>query len=121
MTITLTVYLVQIYFIFLFSLYYFCCCIQLVVFCWLSVVSEWLCWSGHGGSYRGHTTWDPRRHMYEELRVHGPRGRLPPCPGSDETLYHRAGNTTTGCAHWVFYICLLTSYLAFCYITTNKH
>lgn len=24
------------------SLYYFCCCIQLVVFCWLSVVSEWL-------------------------------------------------------------------------------
>lgn len=48
----------------------------------------------HTGSYRGHTTWDPRRHMYEELSVHPPgRGRLPPCPSSDENIYHRSGNT----------------------------
>ncbi|XP_046664820.1 Down syndrome cell adhesion molecule-like protein Dscam2 isoform X1 [Homalodisca vitripennis] len=59
---------------------------------------------GHNGSYRGHTTWDPRRHMYEELRVHGPRGRLPPCPGSDETLYHRAGMEDEICPYATFHL-----------------
>uniref|UniRef100_A0A8D8VVZ6 Down syndrome cell adhesion molecule-like protein Dscam2 n=1 Tax=Cacopsylla melanoneura TaxID=428564 RepID=A0A8D8VVZ6_9HEMI len=48
------------------------------------------------GSFRSHCTWDPRgRHMYEELESQGytgPRGRLPPCPGSDETLYTRHRN-----------------------------
>lgn len=51
---------------------------------------------GHSGSYRGHTTWDPRRHMYEELGS-CPRGRLPPppCHGSDETMYHRSGKNNS--------------------------
>ncbi|CAG2060251.1 unnamed protein product [Timema podura] len=49
---------------------------------------------GHTGSFRNHATWDPRhpRNMYEELTLHPPNGRrIPAHPGSDETMYHRAG------------------------------
>lgn len=48
--------------------------------------------SGFPGPYNGHGTWNPRaRHMYEELNGSNPRcrGHLPPCPGSDETMYTR--------------------------------
>ncbi|XP_068085343.1 cell adhesion molecule Dscam1 [Anabrus simplex] len=48
----------------------------------------------HSGSFRNHATWDPRhaRHLYEELGHHPNGGRrIPAHPGSDETLYHRAG------------------------------
>jgi len=48
--------------------------------------------SGFPGPYNGHGTWNPRaRHMYEELNGSSPRcrGHLPPCPGSDETMYTR--------------------------------
>ncbi|XP_060864232.1 cell adhesion molecule Dscam2 isoform X47 [Metopolophium dirhodum] len=47
---------------------------------------------GFPGPYHGHGTWNPRaRHMYEELNGSNPRcrGHLPPCPGSDETMYTR--------------------------------
>ncbi|XP_072155042.1 cell adhesion molecule Dscam1 isoform X22 [Bemisia tabaci] len=45
---------------------------------------------GYPNSCRGHATWNPRgRHMYEELPPG--RGRLPPCVGSDETMYHSHG------------------------------
>eukprot|EP00102_Acyrthosiphon_pisum_P015641 XP_008186302.1 PREDICTED: Down syndrome cell adhesion molecule-like protein Dscam2 isoform X46 [Acyrthosiphon pisum] len=47
---------------------------------------------GFPGPYNGHGTWNPRaRHMYEELNGSNPRcrGHLPPCPGSDETMYTR--------------------------------
>ncbi|XP_050520802.1 cell adhesion molecule Dscam2 isoform X50 [Daktulosphaira vitifoliae] len=47
---------------------------------------------GFPGPYNGHGTWNPRaRHMYEELNDNSPRcrGHLPPCPGSDETMYTR--------------------------------
>jgi hypothetical protein len=55
--------------------------------------------AGRAGLCSGHTTWDPRRHMYEELASHTPcRGRLPKCPGSDETMYHRAGDYLTDSA-----------------------
>lgn len=45
--------------------------------------------SGH--SFRSpHATWDPRRHLYEELSLHPPGvRRLPPCPGSDGTVNGR--------------------------------
>lgn len=48
--------------------------------------------SGFPSPYHGHGTWNPRaRHMYEELNGSNPRcrGHLPPCPGSDETMYTR--------------------------------
>ncbi|KAI5709459.1 hypothetical protein M8J75_000409 [Diaphorina citri] len=67
---------------------------------------------GHPGSFRNHCTWDPRgRHMYEELESQGgaylgPRGRLPPCPGSDETLYtrHRGGMEDEICPYATFHL-----------------
>ncbi|KAF6210674.1 hypothetical protein GE061_013781 [Apolygus lucorum] len=53
----------------------------------------------------GHSTWDPRRHMYEELASHTPcRGRLPRCPGSDETMYHRAGMDDDICPYATFHL-----------------
>ncbi|XP_076374950.1 Down syndrome cell adhesion molecule 1 isoform X40 [Megalopta genalis] len=43
------------------------------------------------GSIRSHSTWDPRRHMYEELNHCPPNRRCPPPPrmGSAEALSHR--------------------------------
>ncbi|XP_048506692.1 Down syndrome cell adhesion molecule-like protein Dscam2 isoform X9 [Athalia rosae] len=43
------------------------------------------------GSLRSHSTWDPRRHMYEELSHCAPNRRCPPPPhmGSAEGLPHR--------------------------------
>ncbi|XP_076227123.1 Down syndrome cell adhesion molecule 1 isoform X27 [Nomia melanderi] len=43
------------------------------------------------GSIRSHSTWDPRRHMYEELNHYPPNRRCPPPPrmGSAEALSHR--------------------------------
>ncbi|XP_061930171.1 cell adhesion molecule Dscam2 isoform X22 [Apis cerana] len=43
------------------------------------------------GSIRSHSTWDPRRHMYEELNHCAPNRRCPPPPrmGSAEGLSHR--------------------------------
>ncbi|XP_076173884.1 Down syndrome cell adhesion molecule 1 isoform X23 [Ptiloglossa arizonensis] len=43
------------------------------------------------GSIRSHSTWDPRRHMYEELNHCVPNRRCPPPPrmGSAEALSHR--------------------------------
>ncbi|XP_046813655.1 Down syndrome cell adhesion molecule-like protein Dscam2 isoform X3 [Vespa crabro] len=43
------------------------------------------------GSLRSHSTWDPRRHMYEELNHCAPSRRCPPPPrmGSSEGLSHR--------------------------------
>ncbi|XP_076655512.1 Down syndrome cell adhesion molecule 1 isoform X8 [Halictus rubicundus] len=43
------------------------------------------------GSIRSHSTWDPRRHMYEELNHCPPNRRCPPPPrmGSAEGLSHR--------------------------------
>ncbi|XP_054003646.1 cell adhesion molecule Dscam2 isoform X1 [Hylaeus anthracinus] len=43
------------------------------------------------GSIRSHSTWDPRRHMYEELNHYAPNRRCPPPPrmGSAEALSHR--------------------------------
>ncbi|XP_015172326.1 PREDICTED: Down syndrome cell adhesion molecule-like protein Dscam2 isoform X44 [Polistes dominula] len=43
------------------------------------------------GSFRSHSTWDPRRHMYEELNHCAPSRRCPPPPrmGSSEGLSHR--------------------------------
>ncbi|XP_050478364.1 cell adhesion molecule Dscam2 isoform X44 [Bombus huntii] len=43
------------------------------------------------GSIRSHSTWDPRRHMYEELNHCAPNRRCPPPPrmGSAEALSHR--------------------------------
>nr|CAD7456160.1 unnamed protein product [Timema tahoe] len=61
---------------------------------------------GHTGSFRNHATWDPRhpRNMYEELTLHPPNGRrIPAHPGSDETMYHRAGKilvSQTDIAAW---------------------
>ncbi|XP_015436891.1 PREDICTED: Down syndrome cell adhesion molecule-like protein Dscam2 [Dufourea novaeangliae] len=42
-------------------------------------------------SIRSHSTWDPRRHMYEELNHYPPNRRCPPPPrmGSAEALPHR--------------------------------
>ncbi|XP_077274879.1 Down syndrome cell adhesion molecule 1 isoform X11 [Temnothorax americanus] len=46
---------------------------------------------GTGGSLRSHSTWDPRRHMYEELSHYAPNRRCPPPPrmGSADGLSHR--------------------------------
>nr|XP_031842375.1 Down syndrome cell adhesion molecule-like protein Dscam2 isoform X1 [Nomia melanderi] len=46
---------------------------------------------GGTGSIRSHSTWDPRRHMYEELNHYPPNRRCPPPPrmGSAEALSHR--------------------------------
>ncbi|XP_076655514.1 Down syndrome cell adhesion molecule 1 isoform X10 [Halictus rubicundus] len=46
---------------------------------------------GGTGSIRSHSTWDPRRHMYEELNHCPPNRRCPPPPrmGSAEGLSHR--------------------------------
>ncbi|XP_076297116.1 Down syndrome cell adhesion molecule 1 isoform X34 [Lasioglossum baleicum] len=46
---------------------------------------------GGTGSIRSHSTWDPRRHMYEELNHCPPNRRCPPPPrmGSAEALSHR--------------------------------
>ncbi|CAL7934266.1 unnamed protein product [Xylocopa violacea] len=46
---------------------------------------------GGTGSIRSHSTWDPRRHMYEELNHCAPNRRCPPPPrmGSAEGLSHR--------------------------------
>ncbi|KAH0947632.1 hypothetical protein HN011_008031 [Eciton burchellii] len=46
---------------------------------------------GGTGSLRSHSTWDPRRHMYEELSHYAPNRRCPPPPrmGSAEGLSHR--------------------------------
>ncbi|XP_076173898.1 Down syndrome cell adhesion molecule 1 isoform X36 [Ptiloglossa arizonensis] len=46
---------------------------------------------GGTGSIRSHSTWDPRRHMYEELNHCVPNRRCPPPPrmGSAEALSHR--------------------------------
>ncbi|EFN60720.1 Down syndrome cell adhesion molecule-like protein 1 [Camponotus floridanus] len=43
------------------------------------------------GSLRSHSTWDPRRHMYEELSRYAPNRRCPPPPrmGSADGLSHR--------------------------------
>ncbi|XP_072765896.1 Down syndrome cell adhesion molecule 1 isoform X39 [Anoplolepis gracilipes] len=43
------------------------------------------------GSIRSHSTWDPRRHMYEELSHYAPNRRCPPPPrmGSADGLSHR--------------------------------
>ncbi|XP_044595852.1 Down syndrome cell adhesion molecule-like protein Dscam2 isoform X15 [Cotesia glomerata] len=44
------------------------------------------------GSFRSHSTWDPRRHMYEELSHCAPNRRCPPPPpriGSTDALSHR--------------------------------
>ncbi|XP_070160071.1 Down syndrome cell adhesion molecule 1 isoform X1 [Polyergus mexicanus] len=43
------------------------------------------------GSLRSHSTWDPRRHMYEELSHYAPNRRCPPPPrmGSADGLSHR--------------------------------
>ncbi|XP_018394808.1 PREDICTED: Down syndrome cell adhesion molecule-like protein Dscam2 [Cyphomyrmex costatus] len=42
-------------------------------------------------SLRSHSTWDPRRHMYEELSHYAPNRRCPPPPrmGSADGLSHR--------------------------------
>ncbi|KAL0124026.1 hypothetical protein PUN28_006078 [Cardiocondyla obscurior] len=46
---------------------------------------------GGTGSIRSHSTWDPRRHMYEELSHYAPNRRCPPPPrmGSADGLAHR--------------------------------
>ncbi|XP_053593559.1 cell adhesion molecule Dscam2 isoform X25 [Microplitis demolitor] len=47
---------------------------------------------GATGSFRSHSTWDPRRHMYEELSHCAPNRRCPPPPpriGSTDALSHR--------------------------------
>ncbi|XP_071567219.1 Down syndrome cell adhesion molecule 1 isoform X10 [Temnothorax nylanderi] len=46
---------------------------------------------GGTGSLRSHSTWDPRRHMYEELSHYAPNRRCPPPPrmGSADGLSHR--------------------------------
>ncbi|XP_029175732.1 Down syndrome cell adhesion molecule-like protein Dscam2 isoform X18 [Nylanderia fulva] len=46
---------------------------------------------GGTSSLRSHSTWDPRRHMYEELSHYAPNRRCPPPPrmGSAEGLPHR--------------------------------
>ncbi|XP_025268083.1 Down syndrome cell adhesion molecule-like protein Dscam2 isoform X23 [Camponotus floridanus] len=46
---------------------------------------------GGTGSLRSHSTWDPRRHMYEELSRYAPNRRCPPPPrmGSADGLSHR--------------------------------
>ncbi|XP_020284786.1 Down syndrome cell adhesion molecule-like protein Dscam2 isoform X15 [Pseudomyrmex gracilis] len=46
---------------------------------------------GGTGSLRSHSTWDPRRHMYEELSHYAPNRRCPPPPrmGSTDGLSHR--------------------------------
>ncbi|XP_063975857.1 cell adhesion molecule Dscam1 isoform X2 [Diachasmimorpha longicaudata] len=43
------------------------------------------------GSFRSHSTWDPRRHMYEELSHCAPNRRCPPPPliASTDALSHR--------------------------------
>ncbi|KAK0093791.1 hypothetical protein PV326_012637, partial [Microctonus aethiopoides] len=47
--------------------------------------------TGGTGSFRSHSTWDPRRHMYEELSHCAPNRRCPPPPriGSSDALSHR--------------------------------
>ncbi|PNF13800.1 hypothetical protein B7P43_G12441, partial [Cryptotermes secundus] len=62
---------------------------------------------GHSGSFRSHATWDPRhpRHMYEELSLHPPGiRRIPAHPGSDETVYHRAGMEDEICPYATFHL-----------------
>nr|CAD7403650.1 unnamed protein product [Timema poppensis] len=62
---------------------------------------------GHSGSFRNHATWDPRhpRNMYEELTLHPPNGRrIPAHPGSDETMYHRAGMEDEICPYATFHL-----------------
>ncbi|KYN03354.1 hypothetical protein ALC62_05746 [Cyphomyrmex costatus] len=46
---------------------------------------------GGTSSLRSHSTWDPRRHMYEELSHYAPNRRCPPPPrmGSADGLSHR--------------------------------
>lgn len=50
-----------------------------------------MCLIGGTGSLRSHSTWDPRRHMYEELSHYAPNRRCPPPPrmGSADGLSHR--------------------------------
>lgn len=50
-----------------------------------------MCSIGGTGSLRSHSTWDPRRHMYEELSHYAPNRRCPPPPrmGSADGLPHR--------------------------------
>lgn len=50
-----------------------------------------MCSIGGTGSLRSHSTWDPRRHMYEELSHYAPNRRCPPPPrmGSADGLSHR--------------------------------
>ncbi|XP_063975858.1 cell adhesion molecule Dscam1 isoform X3 [Diachasmimorpha longicaudata] len=47
--------------------------------------------TGGTGSFRSHSTWDPRRHMYEELSHCAPNRRCPPPPliASTDALSHR--------------------------------
>jgi len=51
-----------------------------------------MCSIGGTSSLRSHSTWDPRRHMYEELSHYPPNRRCPPPPprmGSADGLSHR--------------------------------
>lgn len=89
-TILFIIYLYLYYFCFLYNLSSldFVFILHLTIyFCSLHIYR-----SGFPGPYNGHGTWNPRaRHMYEELNGSNPRcrGHLPPCPGSDETMYTR--------------------------------
>ncbi|KAG8223602.1 hypothetical protein J437_LFUL004126, partial [Ladona fulva] len=69
-------------------------------------------WVLAGGSFRNgahpHATWDPRRHMYEELTLHPPGGRgrlpLPPRPHGSDEIIHRRGMEDEICPYATFHL-----------------
>ncbi|XP_043478422.1 Down syndrome cell adhesion molecule-like protein Dscam2 isoform X15 [Leptopilina heterotoma] len=57
------------------------------------------------GSIRSHSTWDPRRHMYEELSHYPPNRRCPPLPHMSSTdVLTRKGMEDEICPYATFHL-----------------
>ncbi|XP_051153624.1 cell adhesion molecule Dscam2 isoform X49 [Leptopilina boulardi] len=60
---------------------------------------------GGPGSIRSHSTWDPRRHMYEELSHYPPNRRCPPPPHMSSTdVLTRKGMEDEICPYATFHL-----------------
>ncbi|XP_043478447.1 Down syndrome cell adhesion molecule-like protein Dscam2 isoform X38 [Leptopilina heterotoma] len=60
---------------------------------------------GGPGSIRSHSTWDPRRHMYEELSHYPPNRRCPPLPHMSSTdVLTRKGMEDEICPYATFHL-----------------
>ncbi|XP_044018843.1 Down syndrome cell adhesion molecule-like protein Dscam2 isoform X45 [Aphidius gifuensis] len=56
------------------------------------------------GSFRSHSTWDPRRHMYEELSHYAPNRRCPPPPIGSKDALSRRGMEDEICPYATFHL-----------------